>query len=190
MWITAKEYRKKYGISSQHFYALRKAGKLQVKRLFDKTFLVNDTSNAEGFVCVYARVSTPKQRQDLENQLKFLKEYAVKNGMNPQFEFADIASGMSERRKGLNAMIDAVTQGKISKVLISHKDRLTRFGYGYLENVFNRYGAVIEVVNLEDEKSFQEELTEDLIAIIHHFSMKFYGKRKNDCRQLEKILTE
>ena len=56
--------------------------------------------------------------------------------------------------------------------------------------MFNRYGAVIEVVNLEDEKSFQEELTEDLIAIIHHFSMKFYGKRKNDCRQLEKILTE
>jgi len=189
MWITSKEYREKYKISSQHLYALQKAGKVKVKKLFDKTMLVEDaTVNRE--VAIYARVSTTKQKIDLENQIKFLREYTIKNGENPKYIFSDIASGMNERRKSLNEMITEVINGNISKIVISHKDRLTRFGYGYLENLFNRFGAEIEVVNLEDEKSFQDELTEDLISIIHHFSMKFYGKRKNDCKKIEEMIKE
>ena len=190
MWITSKEYRLKYGITSQHLYALQKTGKIKIKKLFDKTILVEDLNENSRNVAIYARVSTQKQKNDLENQLKFLKEYAISNGDNPVYEFYDIASGMNENRSGLNKLIDEILKESVSKVIISHKDRLTRFGFGYLENLFNRYGTQIEIVNLENEKSFQDELTEDLISIIHHFSMKFYGKRKNNCKKLEKILVQ
>lgn len=187
MWITSKEYRAKYNITSQHLYSLRKSGKIKVKKLFDKTLLVEDLDTNKG-VMIYARVSTAKQKNDLDNQINFLKEYAIKNGYNPSFVFSDIASGMNENRKSLNEMITEIMKGNVSKVIISHKDRLTRFGYGYLENLFNRCGTEIEVVNLDDEKSFQDELTEDLISIVHHFSMKFYGKRKNNCKKIEEII--
>lgn len=191
MWITSKEFRKKYNITSQHLYSLQKSGKVNVKKLFDKTLLIEDKNEEkEKFVAIYARVSTQKQKQDLENQIKFLREYSISNGLNPKYQFDDIASGMNENRKGLNNLINEIIDGNVSKVIISHKDRLTRFGFGYLENLFNRFGTSIEIVNLEDTKSFQEELTEDLIAIIHHFSMKFYGKRKNDCKKFEEELNK
>ena len=122
----------------------------------------------ERAVCIYARVSTPKQKNDLDNQVDFLRKYLISNGINPEKVYTDIASGMNEDRRGLTDMINDIIEGKVSKVVISHKDRLTRFGFGYLEKVFSKYNVEIEVVNLEDEKSFQEELTEDLIAIIHN----------------------
>ena len=137
-------------------------------------------------VCIYARVSTPKQKADLDNQIKFLRQYLVSKGLNPEYVYSDIASGMNEDRKGLNEMMSDIISGKISKVVISHKDRLTRFGFGYLKTIFSRYNTEIEIVNLEDEKSFQDELSEDLVATIHQFSMKFYGKRKNKCLELER----
>ena len=136
-------------------------------------------------VCIYARVSTTKQSKDLADQIEYLKKYLVSNGLNPELVFSDIASGMNENRSGLNEMIDQIIKGKISKVVISHKDRLTRFGFDYFEHLFEKFNVTIEVVNLEDEKSFQDEITEDLISIIHHFSMKLYGKRRNKCKELE-----
>jgi len=114
-----------------------------------------------------------KQKKDLDNQVDFLKKYIVSNGGNPEYVFSDIASGMNEKRKGLNELISLVFQHKISKVIISHKDKLTRFGFGYLETVFNDFRISIEVVNLEDDKSFEKELAENLVAITNHFSMKF-----------------
>lgn len=97
---------------------------------------------------------------------------------------------MNENRKGLNDMMKIIFEGKVSKVIISHKDRLSRFGYGYLEHVFNSFGVTIEVVNLDDERTFEEKLTEDLISIIHHFSMRFYGKRRNKISDIEKSVIE
>ena len=93
---------------------------------------------------------------------------------------------MNENRNGLNNLIKEVINGNISDIIISNRDRLTRFGYGYFENFFNNFNVKIIEVNAPEEKSFQEELTNDLIAIIHHFSMKFYGKRKSLLNNLKK----
>lgn len=186
MWLTTKQFRSKYNITPQHLYALKKAGKIETKPSVGSKYLIKDSIQDKS-VCIYARVSTPKQKNDLENQIDFIKKYCISNGYNPEFVFSDIASGMNENRKGLNEMISNIIDGKISKVYISHKDRLTRFGYRYLENLFNKFGTEIVVINLEDEKNFQEELAEDLIAIIHHFSMKFYGKRKNKMKEIEGV---
>ena len=188
MWLTSKQFREKYNISPQYLYALKKNGKVKTKPFLGSQVLILDpeSDDSDKSVCIYARVSTPKQKTDLENQIKFLRQYLVSKGLNPEYVYSDIASGMNEDRKGLNEMMSDIISGKISKVVISHKDRLTRFGFGYLKTIFSRYNTEIEIVNLEDEKSFQDELSEDLIATIHHFSMKFYGKRKNKCSELER----
>ena len=188
MWLTSKQFREKYNISPQYLYALKKNGKVKTKPFLGSQVLILDpeSSDSDKSVCIYARVSTPKQKTDLENQIKFLRQYLVSKGLNPEYVYSDIASGMNEDRKGLNEMMSDIISGKISKVVISHKDRLTRFGFGYLKTIFSRYNTEIEIVNLEDEKSFQDELSEDLIATIHQFSMKFYGKRKNKCSALER----
>ena len=188
MWLTSKQFREKYNISPQYLYALKKNGKVKTKPFLGSQVLILDpeSSDSDKSVCIYARVSKPKQKADLDNQIKFLRQYLVSKGLNPEYVYSDIASGMNEDRKGLNEMMNAIISGKISKVVISHKDRLTRFGFGYLKTIFSRYNTEIEIVNLEDEKSFQDELSEDLVATIHHFSMKFYGKRKNKCSALER----
>ena len=188
MWLTSKQFREKYNISPQYLYALKKNGKVKTKPFLGSQVLILDpeSSDSDKSVCIYARVSTPKQKADLENQIKFLRQYLVSKGLNPEYVYSDISSGMNEDRKGLNEMMSDIISGKISKVVISHKDRLTRFGFGYLKTIFSRYNTEIEIVNLEDEKSFQDELSEDLIATIHQFSMKFYGKRKNKCSDLER----
>lgn len=188
MWLTSKQFREKYNISPQYLYALKKNGKVKTKPFLGSQVLILDpeSSDSDKSVCIYARVSTPKQKTDLENQIKFLRQYLVSKGLNPEYVYSDIASGMNEDRKGLNEMMSDIISGKISKVVISHKDRLTRFGFGYLKTIFSRYNTEIEIVNLEDEKSFQDELSEDLITTIHHFSMKFHGKRKNKCSELER----
>ena len=192
MWITSIEYQKRYNISPQLFYLWRTTGKLQTKELVKNHHLVwveDEPSNDPRVVAVYGRVSTSKQKQDLSNQIDVLKKYVISNGSNPKV-FSDIGSGMNEKRPGLISLMNEIVQNKISKVVISHKDRLTRFGFGYLETIFKMYNTEIEIINLEDDKSFQEELTEDLIAIIHHFSMKFYGKRKNQVIDFSKQLKE
>ena len=188
MWLTSKQFREKYNISPQYLYALKKNGKVKTKPFLGSQVLILDpeSDDSDKSVCIYARVSTSKQKTDLENQIKFLRQYLVSKGLNPEYVYSDIASGMNEDRKGLNEMMSDIISGKISKVVISHKDRLTRFGFGYLKTIFSKYNTEIEIVNLEDEKSFQDELSEDLIAIIHQFSMKFYGKRKNKCSVLER----
>ena len=192
MWITSVEYQKRYNISPQLFYLWRTTGKLQTKELVKNHHLVwveDEPSNNPRVVAVYGRVSTSKQKQDLSNQIDVLKKYVISNGSNPKV-FSDIGSGMNEKRPGLISLMNEIVQNKISKVVISHKDRLTRFGFGYLETIFKMYNTEIEIINLEDDKSFQDELTEDLIAIIHHFGMKFYGKRKNQVIDFSKQLKE
>ena len=107
------------------------------------------------------------------------------NEVDNKLIFSDVASGMNENRKGLNSLISEIISGTVNKVIISNRDRLTRFGYGYLKSLFDRYNCEIVEVNLTEDKTFEQELTDDLIAIIHHFSMKFYGKRKNKLKKFE-----
>ena len=73
---------------------------------------------------------------------------------------------------------------------LSYKDRLSRFGFSYFEKLFEKYGCTIEYLGSTDEKTYEQELTEDLISIIHHFSMKMYSSRRTKLKEVEKILKE
>ena len=191
-WYSSKKIREILQISPQCLYEMKNSGRIEFKQVSDrkylyrlpKSFNANELKN----VAIYARVSTTKQRKDLQNQINGLKRFVVSNGniVNDDFIFSDIASGINENRDGLNKLINEVIKGTVSKVVISNRDRLTRFGFGYFKNLFEKYDAEIIEVNMTDEQTFEQELTSDLIAIIHHFSMKFYGKRKNILNKCKK----
>lgn len=191
-WITSKQFRQKYNITPQHFYELKKYNKIETKPYIGRQVLVKDilVENDNNSIAIYARVSSNKQINDLENQIDYLTKYAVSNGYKVNYTFKDIASGINENRKGLNDLLNLVFKQQIHKIIISHKERFTRFGFDYFKNICDYFGTEIEVVNLESDKSFQDELYEDLIATIHQFSMKFYGKRRNNCKLIEEKLIE
>ena len=134
---------------------------------------------------IYCRVSNTKQQSDLKRQETILREYCVSNGIIPDKVISDIASGMNENRKGLQELINLVKDGKVKTVYISYKDRLTRFGFDYFVYLFNLFGTEIKVVNLTSEEDFQQELTQDFISILHHFSMKLYSNRRKELKKLK-----
>jgi len=112
----------------------------------------------------------------------------VSVGIIPDLVLEDIASGMNENRINLSKLINLVLNHKVDKIFISYKDRLTRFGFGYFENFFKELGTEIVILNSSTEEDFQEELTQDLISIIHHFSMKLYSNRRKLLKNLQKQL--
>ena len=128
-------------------------------------------------IVIYSRVSTNSQKHDLENQVEFLKQYANARGYIVDEIITDIGSGLNYKRKKWNQLIEDVMLKKISKIIISHKDRFIRFGYEWFESLCKKYGCEIEIVNNE-KTSPQQEMVEDLISIIHCFSCRIYGLRK------------
>ena len=133
---------------------------------------------------IYARVSSSDQKSDLERQVKYLKEYCSARGYAIVDILTDVASGLNEKRRGLKKLFDYVVNGKVNVAVISYKDRLTRFGFKYLEEFFNSHGVRIEVVFGEEPKDLQQELIEDLIAIVTSFAGRLYGIRSHKKRKV------
>lgn len=193
MWLKSKEFKKILGLSNQALYERRKKGQLKFKKINEIYFYwleENIEADTNRYNVIYCRVSNTKQKDDLDKQEQVLKGYAISNGHKVDYIFKDIASGMNESRKDLNELIKLVVENKVNKVFISYKDRLTRFGYSYFEYIFKMFGTEIEVVNLTKEEDFQTELTQDLISIIHHFSMKMYSNRRKELNSLKKVLQQ
>ena len=136
----------------------------------------------------YCRVSSHKQKDDLERQVENVKTYMYAKGY--QFEIiTDIGSGINYNKKGLNQLIDMITNSEIDKIVILHKDRLIRFGYELIENLCEKYGTTIEIIN-NTEKTEEQELVEDLIQIVTIFSCRLQGKRSNKAKKMIKELLE
>ena len=148
--------------------------------LVSQNMVYDDTNSTKSDV-IYARVSTHKQaeRGDLERQVEKVKLYAIDQNVHNLIVKTDIASGLNEHRKSLLSLIDMVQKGEVSRIFVLYKDRLTRFGYHYLKKICDFHGVSIIVVSDEvDNKSQSEELTEDIIALIHSFSGKLYDLRQ------------
>jgi predicted site-specific integrase-resolvase len=139
---------------------------------------------------IYARVSTPKQKADLENQIQMLKQFCFSNGYCISKIFSDIASGISfEKRKDFFKMLDDVIAGKVERVVITYKDRLSRVGFELFYHLFKKYNCEIVVISeVGSEKLDSEEIFEEIISLLHCYSMKLYSKRKG--QKIKKILEE
>jgi len=135
-------------------------------------------------VVVYARVSSRDQKEDLERQVEYLKNYCSTKGYHVTKIITDISSGLNENRRGLKQLFKLVESGEVTKVLITHRDRLTRFGFKYLEQYFNSHGVEIEVIFDDEEKTLEKELIEDLLTIVTSFAGKLYGARSHKKKRL------
>ena len=185
-WLSSKEFRNKYRISSATLWRRVHVGTVKTKELYGTTYYLDEDPSSEASMnVIYCRVSNTKQQADLKRQETILREYCVSNGIIPDKVISDIASGMNENRKGLQELIGLVKDGKVKTVYVSYKDRLTRFGFDYFAYMFNLFGTEIKVVNLTSEEDFQQELTQDFISILHHFSMKLYSNRRKELKKLK-----
>lgn len=191
MYLSPKEVKERYRITSQTLHNWRLLGKIQFKKLPSGSYLylpIEDIPAEPKAHIIYARVSNAKQSDDLKHQISILQQYMCSNGIVVDDIYSDIASGMNDQRQKFNAMIERVVTGGIDTIYVTYKDRLTRFGFGYIENFCKLHNTKIVVVNATREEDFQTELTADLIAIIHHFSMKMYSNRRSELKKLKKQL--
>lgn len=130
-----------------------------------------------GKTVIYARVSSNNQKDDLNNQIEFLKQYANAKGIIVDEILEDIGSGLNYNRKKWNQLIERCVNSEITSVIIAHKDRFIRFGYEWFERFLQSNGTEIIIVNNE-KMSPEQEMINDLISIIHVFSCRIYGLRK------------
>ena len=135
------------------------------------------SENKVGKTIIYARVSNRGQKDDLDNQIEFLKTFANSRGIIVDEVMTDIGSGLNYNRKKWNELMELAQQKELSQILISHKDRFVRFGYEWFEAFLEKCGVEMVVVNNE-KLSPQEELVQDLMSIIHVFSCRMDGLRK------------
>ena len=121
---------------------------------------------------LYCRVSSRGQKEDLNNQINYLKQ------KYPEYNvISDIGSGLNYKRKGLRTILDKAIKGVIGQVVVTYRDRLCRFGFDLIEYIINRAGGEILVLNCVND-SPQEEMVKDLTSIIHVFSCRLYGLRR------------
>lgn len=133
--------------------------------------------NQVGKTFIYARVSNQGQKDDLTNQVEFLKQFTNARRIIVDDVFTDVGSGLNYKRKKWNEVMDLAQKREIKTIIIAHKDRFVRFGYEWFESFLEKCGANMLVVTNET-LSPQEEVVQDLISIIHVFSCRIYGLRK------------
>lgn len=130
----------------------------------------------QGVTIVYTRVSGMAQKPDLANQIKALETYCQQQAITVDQWLSDIGSGLNYKRKQFNRLMELVELGQVRRIVIAHKDRFVRFGYGYFEAFCQRHNTEIIVMNGE-AMSPKQELVQDLIAIITVFGARLHGLR-------------
>lgn len=196
--MKAKEAKKILGITQYTLYRYLKDGKVKLKSKLSKTDYEYDDDSVYALIgqkikkknkliISYARVSTQNQKKQLTEQNQRIYESCISRGLKLDKQFSDIKSGMSSDRKEFQEILQMIIKGDVEILVIENKDRLVRFGYEILEQIFKYFGCKILVLNdILENKSYEQELTEDLISIIHYFTMKNYSHR----RKLNKLRKE
>ena len=196
--MKANKVLKVLGISRSTLYRYKKDGIIKIKTKFNDNFyeydddsvyrLLGDSTKSKNKLIVsYARVSTQNQKKQLVEQNQRIYESCISRSLKLDKQFSDIKSGMSADRQEFQELLNDIIRNKIDTVVIENKDRLVRFGYEILEYVCKCHVCKILVLNdILENKSYEQELTEDLISIIHYFTMKNYSHR----RKLNKLRKE
>jgi predicted site-specific integrase-resolvase len=183
--VKLSTYAKKVGV--HYATALRwfHAGKLKNAYQLDTgTIIVEDHDPTIEHVVIYARVSSSENRNNLETQASRLEAYAIAKGYQIDAVVKEIGSGINDKRKKL---LKLLSNDKITCIIVEHKDRLTRFGFNYIETLLKRNGCRIEIVN--KSRDGNEGLMEDLVSIITSFCARYYGLRRGR-RKTENIIKE
>lgn len=185
--MKAAEVLKLTNISRRHLSSLVKQGKFRIVVKPNGRYDYNPEDvyqylgkSRQNLNVIYARVSTAKQKNDLNRQIETLSAYCLNQGLKVDKVFEDVASGINfEKRKEFFNLLDLVIDGPVEKIFISYKDRLSRVGFGLFKHLFLKYGTEIIVANGHaNDKLDSEEIITEIITLIHCFSMKHYSKRR------------
>ena len=131
-------------------------------------------------VAIYMRIAAKKHLPYLEKQKEKLCRYCQKKGYEVALEVAEIASGINEKRKGLQRLMNAAKRGEFEKIVVESEDRLARFGVGYLYAYFTKCGVNIEIPNRTKNWEQTEELIDDLVSMVRFLTNKIYELKKEE----------
>ena len=195
-YILLKDAAEKLGVAYITMWKWAKQGRFKVVRLpngrlaipieeFEKLKPAEMRVVEKPRAVIYARVSSDKQAKqgDLDRQVELLKKYAVEHGYQVVDIIRDVGSGLKTNRRGLKKLFKLVTQRRVDVVLVTYRDRLTRFGFEYLEYFFKQYGVEIVEVLKKDREPL-DELIEDFVEIIVSFAARIYGRRSHKVKKL------
>jgi len=135
----------------------------------------------------YARVSSRDQIQDLRRQVEMLELYCSSQGWKYEV-IQDLGSGMNYQKKGLNQLIRNLCNQKIGRLVITHKDRLLRFGSELIFSLCSHVGCEVVIINASEDSSYEEDLTRDVLEIITVFSARLYGSRSHKNKKIVETL--
>ena len=189
------EAAKALGVSIPTLRRWETAGKIEVDhtagkhrrydlaKLRPELFFADDSKQARKTIA-YARVSSNDQKADLERQKQVLELYCSRQGWT--FEIiADLGSGMNCHKKGLRKLLDEIIEGKVGRLVVTHKDRLLRFGAELVFAICEAKQVEVVILNAGEDSTFEEDLARDVLEIITVFSARLYGSRS---RKNQKII--
>lgn len=182
------QWAKQQGIHYTTAYRWFRLGKIPNATQYDTGTILVDTplqpKQAVQNCVIYCRVSSQNRRKELEYQVKRCSDFCAANGYQVQKVFKEVASGMNDKRKELIKMLD----NSPTMVIVENKDRLTRFGFHYLETLLQKLGCTVIVMN--KDATDEQDLMKDLVSIITSFCCRLYGLRrtKNKMQQIKQVL--
>jgi putative resolvase len=174
------------------------AGKIQVERTpkghrrYDVAKLhgwIPKTESTERRTIAYARVSSHDQKADLARQVAVLESFCASHGWSHEI-IQDLGSGLNYGKKGLKKLIKAICSGGLNRLVITHKDRLLRFGAELIFSLCEQFGVEVVIINASDENSYEDDLVNDVLEIITVFSARLYGSRSRKNKKLLEALKE
>lgn len=188
MFVSSKNAQKHFNVSGETLRLWSKNGKIRTfrtkgkHRRYEITEPPKEKIDRTSFI--YARVSSRKQRTELDNQINSIrKQYPTHTILS------DIGSGINFKRKNFQTILEQVLSGNVKEIVVAHKDRLTRFSFEILEFICNKFNTKITVLSSNVIKTESEELASDLMSIITVFSARYYGRRKYKILQKNKNLS-
>jgi putative resolvase len=190
--MKAKDAMKKYHVSYNTIREWAKSGKIPTEILPSGriNYLPIDQSknnNLSRANIIYSRVSTTAQKENLQRQTERIKSFCSSKGIIVNNVYEEIASALNYNRRFFNQLLEQILSNKVDKVVIEYKDRLLRIGFEQFETICKHFDTELIVIDQSEQtKTYQQEITEDLISIIHHYSMKLYSSRKR--KKLKQVL--
>ncbi|WP_337860104.1 IS607 family transposase [Ferroplasma sp.] len=184
--MKAEEVMNLLQISRKTLHVYAKAGRIRYTVMPNKRYNYNEediykilNKDVKRKTVLYARVSTYKQKTDLQNQIDQMKQWCFMNGYTINAIYSDIASGISfEKRKGFFEMLDQIMDSKVEKVVVTYKARLTRSDFELLNYIFKKYRTEIVVISeVGNTQLDSEEIYEDISSMVHYYSLKMHSKK-------------
>jgi predicted site-specific integrase-resolvase len=135
------------------------------------------------FTIGYARVSSHDQKEDLKRQVQVLELFSAQNGWQIEI-ISDLGSGLNYSKKGLKRLMTLITNNQVERLILTHKDRLLRFGSELVFSLCEIFGTEVVIINRTEDSSFEEDLAQDVLEIITVFSARLYGSRSHKNRKI------